>query len=46
MDNHTEEICRDTVNRIIHILSHDDVKVERKVMVSCELIQRDTTITE
>ena len=46
VDNHTEEICRDTVNRIIHILSHDDVKVERKVMVSCELIQRDTTITE
>ncbi len=43
IDNHTEQICRDTVDRLISILTKESNTVQRKTSVPCELIERGTT---
>lgn len=43
IDNHTQEICFDTVERIMHILNADNAKLTHKISVPCTLIIRETT---
>jgi LacI family transcriptional regulator/LacI family asc operon transcriptional repressor len=43
IDNHTPEICHDTVERIMHNLNDDGYRLSNKLMISCNLIQRETT---
>ncbi len=44
IDNHTEEICRDTVDRIMQILDGGEEKLTHKISVPCMLIPRETTM--
>ncbi len=44
IDNHTEEICKDTVDRIMKILDSGEDKLTHKISVPCTLISRETTL--
>ncbi|MBR5421603.1 MAG: LacI family DNA-binding transcriptional regulator [Lachnospiraceae bacterium] len=46
MDNHTAEICHDTVERFVKILSGKGARLSRKISVSCTLVLRETTLKE
>ncbi len=43
IDNHTEQICYDTVERVIDMLSNTSAELEHRVMVPCHLVKRNTT---
>ncbi|MBR6274831.1 MAG: LacI family DNA-binding transcriptional regulator [Lachnospiraceae bacterium] len=43
IDNHTAEICHDTVERMMHKLYKDGVKLSNKISVPCSLVSRETT---
>ncbi len=43
IDNHTAEICHDTVERIMHNLNDDGYKPSNKITISCNLVCRETT---
>ena len=44
IDNHTEEICKDTVDRIMRLLDGGVDKLTHKISVPCTLIARETTV--
>ncbi len=46
IDNHTAEICKDTVERIIRILSGEENTLKHKISVPCSLVERETTLRE
>jgi len=46
IDNHTADICKDTVVRIMKILEEGETKLTHKISVPCTLIERETTRTE
>lgn len=43
IDNHTEEICHDTVERIMQALNGDGAKLKNKIAIPCTLVRRETT---
>lgn len=43
IDNHTAEVCHDTVERIMHNLNDDGYKPSNKITISCNLVCRETT---
>lgn len=43
IDNHVEQMCIDTVDRLIAVLDGSDKMVITKVIVGCDLIERGTT---
>ncbi len=44
IDNHTADVCRDTVERIMHVLDEDGDTPAQKIAVKCDLIPRETTV--
>ena len=43
IDNKTEKMCRDTVKRMIEVLENEDPVENKKVVISCEFVERGTT---
>ena len=43
IDNKTEQICRDTVRKMIAVIENREAVDNKKVAVSCEFVERSTT---
>ena len=43
IDNKPEKMCRDTVKRMIKVLENEDPVENKKVVISCEFVERGTT---
>ncbi|MBR1797990.1 MAG: LacI family DNA-binding transcriptional regulator [Clostridiales bacterium] len=43
IDNKTEKICNDTVDRMISLLENPELEIPRKITVKCDLIERGST---
>lgn len=43
VDNHLEQMCVDTIEKVIAVIDNNNKKVIKKVIVSCDLIERGTT---
>ncbi|MBR1470178.1 MAG: LacI family DNA-binding transcriptional regulator [Lachnospiraceae bacterium] len=43
IDNHIEQICHETVERLIAVIERKEKNLEHKIVIPCELVKRGTT---
>lgn len=43
IDNHIEDICYQTVDRLIAVIEKNETKIERKIAIPCDMVSRGTT---